>query len=119
MLTSSILATLVLLVMVVLTGGVQSPYVGYLVIPRSCSFSGERAQMLILAAVTFVGLGLIVVAAAVGRRGAEQTSGGERLMLATVIGTCAASRGPPPPSRARGRARAAWRTRAQRHGRSR
>jgi diguanylate cyclase (GGDEF)-like protein len=90
-LTSSILATLVLLVMVVLTGGVQSPYVGYLVIPAVVLIlEGSAAQMLILAAVIFVGLGAIVATTALGGTAPSETAPARLLMLATVIGSCAA-----------------------------
>ena len=84
-------ATAVLLVLVVLTGGAQSLYVGYLVIPAVVLIlEGSLGQMLLLA--TLIGAGVAVIAAISAAGGVPLGEGAPArlLLLATVVGACAA-----------------------------
>lgn len=88
---AAVVSQLVLLTMVVLTGGAQSVHVGYLVVPAVVLIlSGSVRQILLLGGFTFAGVGLIALSNALaGNPPAEGTSS-RLLLLVMLIGTCAA-----------------------------
>ena len=89
-LAGAAVAEVVLLVMVALTGGPHSLYSGYLVVPFVVVIlSGSVRQMLILAAIAFVGVALISLSAALAGDPPGEALVTRLLLLAMVIATCA------------------------------
>lgn len=88
---ASTVAELVLLTMVVLTGGVQSPYVGYLIIPAVVLIlAGSVRQILMLAAIVFGGVAVIAIASAVVGVPPGEGALARLVLLAVVMASCAA-----------------------------
>ena len=88
---ASTVATAVLLVMVLLTGGVQSLYLGYLVIPPIVLIlQGSLPQMLVLAGLIVVSISVIAALSAAAGFPLGEGAPARLLLLASVIGTCAA-----------------------------
>ncbi|HEY6203179.1 MAG TPA: GGDEF domain-containing protein [Candidatus Limnocylindria bacterium] len=85
------ISELVLLTMVVLTGGAQSIYVGYLVVPAVVLIlSGSVRQILVLGGLTFAGIALIAVSSTLAGNPPGEGAAPRLLLLAMVIATCAA-----------------------------
>jgi diguanylate cyclase (GGDEF)-like protein len=91
---ASMIAELVLLVMVFLTGGVHSQYSGYLVVPAVVLIlAGSVSQSLLLGALAFVGVAVLAVTSAVAGQPPGEGATSRLLILVAVIATCAAVAG--------------------------
>ncbi|MEP6693934.1 MAG: GGDEF domain-containing protein [Chloroflexota bacterium] len=85
------LAELVLLVLVVLTGGVHSSHSGYLVVPAVVLIlAGSVRQILLLGGLVFTGIAVMAVTSAAAGDPPEGDTITRLLLLATVIAACAA-----------------------------
>jgi len=85
------ISELVLLVMVVLTGGSQSVHVGYLVIPAVVLIlSGSVRQILLLGGLAFAGIAVIAVSYTLAGTPPSEGAASRLLLLAMLIATCAA-----------------------------
>ena len=89
-LAGTAVAEVVLLVMVALTGGLNSLYSGYLVVPFVVLIlSGSVRQLLVLAAIAFAGIALIALSATLAGDPPREAVLTRLLLLAMVIATCA------------------------------
>lgn len=85
------LSELVLLTMVVLTGGPRSLHVGYLVVPAVVLIlAGSVRQILLLGGLVFAGIGAIAVWSALAGEPPAEGVISRLLLLAMLIGACAA-----------------------------
>ena len=85
------ISELVLLTMVVLTGGAQSVHVGYLVVPAVVLIlSGSVRQILLLGGLTFAGVAVIALSWTLGGNPPGEGTASRLLLLAMLIATCAA-----------------------------
>jgi len=82
---------LVLLVMVLLTGGPRSVHVGYLVVPAIVLIlAGSVRQILLLGGLTFAGIGAILISSALAGDPPAEGTISRLLLLAMLIAACAA-----------------------------
>jgi diguanylate cyclase (GGDEF)-like protein len=87
---ASAIAEIVLLTMVVLTGGPQSLYVGYLVVPAVVLIlAGSIRQMLLLGGLVIAGIAVLVIASALAGNPPAEGAAARLLLLAMVFATCA------------------------------
>lgn len=90
-LVATAIAELVLLAMVVLTGGLHSLYIGYLVVPAVVLIlAGSIRQMLLLGALVFTGVAGIAILSAIAGEPPAEGALSRVLLLAMVIASCAA-----------------------------
>lgn len=88
---AAVVSELVLLTMVVLTGGPRSVHVGYLVVPAVVLIlAGSVRQILLLGALVFAGIGGIALWAALAGDPPAEGAISRLVLLAMLIGTCAA-----------------------------
>jgi diguanylate cyclase (GGDEF)-like protein len=88
---ASVIAELVLLTMVALTGGSQSLYVGYLVLPAVVLIlAGSVRQLLMLSAIVFGGVTVIAIVSAVMGAALGEDALARVVLLAVVMASCAA-----------------------------
>ena len=90
-LVAATIAELVLLTMVVLTGGAQSAYVGYLVVPAVVLIlAGSVQQILLLAALVVTGIAVIALVSTLAGAPPGEGALARLVLLAVVMATCAA-----------------------------
>ena len=87
---ATIIATLVTLVMIQLTGGPQSKYLGYLIVPAIVLIlAGSAVQVGYLAALQFGAIVIMAISATLSGVPLGEAAPSRFLLLATVLGTCA------------------------------
>ncbi|MEX2046892.1 MAG: GGDEF domain-containing protein, partial [Chloroflexota bacterium] len=107
LLAAAVVAQVVLLAMVMLTGGLRSLYLGYLVVPSVVLIlAGSVRQVLLPGGLVFAAIALLAISSALAGAPPVEGAFSRLLLLAMVIATCAAV------ARATGRQRAVTTERA-------